>query len=68
MPMESAWEKYGERTIRDLWTAYKEEGKSSASYFARSAKSSWAPACDHTKIVAIPWKVATLHCVVEHPP
>lgn len=53
MPMEEAWEKYGERTIRDLWRAYKEEGKSSASYFARSAKSSWAPACDHTKNVAI---------------
>jgi hypothetical protein len=53
MPMEEAWEKYGERVIRDLWKAYKEEGKSSASYFARSAKSSWAPACDHTKNVAI---------------
>ncbi len=53
MPMEEAWAKYGERTIRDLWKAYKEEGKSSASYFARSAKSSWAPACDHTKNVAI---------------
>ncbi len=53
MPMEEAWAAYGERTIRDLWKAYKEEGKSSASYFARSAKSSWAPACDHTKNVAI---------------
>jgi hypothetical protein len=53
MPMEELWEKYGERVIRDLWKAYKEEGKSSASYFARSAKSSWAPACDHTKNVAI---------------
>jgi len=53
MPMEEAWTQYGERTIRDLWKAYKEEGKASASYFARSAKSSWAPACDHTKNVAI---------------
>lgn len=53
MPMDDAWTKYGERTIRDLWKAYKEEGKSSASYFARSAKSSWAPSCDHTKNVAI---------------
>jgi hypothetical protein len=53
MPMEDAWSKYGERVIRDLWKAYREEGKSSASYFARSAKSSWAPACDHTKNVAI---------------
>lgn len=53
MPIDEAWANYGERTIRDLWKAYKEEGKSSASYFARSAKSSWAPACDHTKNVAI---------------
>jgi hypothetical protein len=53
MPMQEAFDKYGERVIRDLWKAYREEGKSSASYFARSAKSSWAPACDHTKNVAI---------------
>lgn len=53
MPMDEAWSQYGERTVRDLWKAYKEEGKSSASYFARSAKSSWAPTCDHTKNVAI---------------
>ena len=53
MPMEEAFEKYGERAVRDLWKAYGEEGKSSASYFARSAKASWAPTCDHTKNVAI---------------
>lgn len=52
LPIEQLWEKYGSRTIEALWEAYKGEGKSSPAVFGRS-KSSWAAACDLTKMAAI---------------
>jgi hypothetical protein len=52
VPMEDLWDKYGPKTVRALWEAYRETGKSSAAVFGR-AKGSWAAACDLTKSAAI---------------
>ena len=52
IPMDEAWEKYGPKTVRALWDAYKDQGRSSAAIFGR-AKSSWAATCDLTKSAAI---------------
>lgn len=52
IPMEELWEKYGPKTVRALWEAYKDIGKSSAAVFGRS-KGSWTAACDLTKSAAI---------------
>lgn len=51
-PMDELWEKYGPKTVRALWEAYKDIGKSSAAVFGRS-KGSWTAACDLTKSAAI---------------
>jgi hypothetical protein len=52
VPMDDLWEKYGPKTVRALWEAYKDIGKSSAAVFGRS-KGSWTAACDLTKSAAI---------------
>lgn len=52
VPMDDLWEKYGPKTVRALWEAYRETGKSSAAVFGR-AKGSWTAACDLTKSAAI---------------
>lgn len=52
LPMDELWQKYGPKTVRALWDAYRETGKSSAAVFGR-AKGSWAAACDLTKSAAI---------------
>ena len=51
-PIDELWKRYGTRTVRALWEAYKEQGRSSAAVFGRS-KASWAAACDLTKSAAI---------------
>jgi hypothetical protein len=51
-PLDDLWDKYGPKTVRALWEAYRETGKSSAAVFGR-AKGSWAAACDLTKSAAI---------------
>jgi hypothetical protein len=51
-PLDELWAEYGVKTIENLWEAYQDTGKSSAAVFGRS-KSSWASACDHTKMVAL---------------
>jgi hypothetical protein len=50
--LDDLWDKYGPKTVRALWEAYRETGKSSAAVFGR-AKGSWAAACDLTKSAAI---------------
>jgi hypothetical protein len=50
--MEGLWKKYGPKTVEGLYEAYRDQGRSSATFFARS-KSSWAAACDLTKAIAL---------------
>lgn len=58
-PMEDLWEKYGPKTVKALWEAYRETGRSSAAVFGR-AKGSWAAACDLTKSAAIQMGLITI--------